>query len=229
MPNEPNDGLRYLQARLNAAGFGPLNVDGLWGPRTQAALDRAVIPPQGAAGDVDPILFKQLARDEGCVLTAYPDPLSALAARCKAAGIKATDYQRLPGWRAIPGDPWTIGYGHTGRDVYAGLVWTQAQADDALRADIVAHNDVLARVLPWTEHLDPARRRVLQNMHFNMGWDNPRTPKLEGLAGFVNTLAKIKAGDYAGAAENMTKSLWYGQVGNRAKRLVATMRDGQDR
>jgi lysozyme len=227
---EINEGVRYTQQRLNRAGFGPLNEDGIWGPRTKAAFDRAVIPPTNSApDDVDPILFKQLARDEGCVLTAYPDPLSALAARCKAAGLNPRDYQRLPGWRTIPGDPWTIGYGHTGRDVYAGLVWTQPQADAALVADMIAHNAVLDEVLPWIASLDPPRRRVLYNMHFNMGWDNPRTPKLEGLAGFVNTLAKVKAGDYAGAAENMKKSRWYGQVGDRSKRLVATMQDGQDR
>lgn len=219
-------GLQYLQTRLNALGFGPLIVDGRWGPRTQAALDRALPAP---VVDVDPVLFRQLARDEGCVLTAYPDPLSALAARCRALRLKLWEYDKVPNWRTIPGDPWTIGYGHTGKDVFAGLEWTQAQADAALVSDIIAHNDVLDRVLFWIGELDPARRRVLQNMHFNMGWDNPRTPQLEGLSGFVNTLAKVKTGDYAGAAHNMTKSKWYGQVGNRAKRLVATMQDGQDR
>ena len=31
----------------------------------------------------------------------------------------------------------TIGWGHTGRDVKRGLVWTQAQADAALENDLV--------------------------------------------------------------------------------------------
>ena len=44
---------------------------------------------------------------EGCKLTAYQD----------SGGI------------------WTIGYGHTGPDVHAGLVWTQQQADDAFAKD----------------------------------------------------------------------------------------------
>ncbi len=44
---------------------------------------------------------------EGCRLAAYPDPGSG-------------------------GDPWTIGWGATGPDVHAGLVWTQAQADARL-------------------------------------------------------------------------------------------------
>lgn len=227
---EINEGVRYVQQRLNRGGFGPLNEDGIWGPRTQAAFDRAVIPPTNSApDDVDPILFKQLARDEGCVLRAYPDPLSPLAQACRRARLRVDQYDRLPNWRTLSGSPWTIGYGHTGKDVYAGLVWTQPQADQALVSDMIAHNTLLDEVLPWIAGLDAPRRRVLYNMHFNMGWDNPRTPALEGLAGFVNTLAKVKAGDYAGAAVNMTKSKWYGQVGDRAKRLVATMQDGQDR
>jgi lysozyme len=48
---------------------------------------------------------------EGDVLRAYPDPLSH-------------------------GDPWTIGYGHTGPDVHSGLVWTHAQAKAALHSDV---------------------------------------------------------------------------------------------
>ena len=49
---------------------------------------------------------------EGCRLKAYPDP-----------GSK-------------DGSPWTIGYGHTGKEVTKGLAWTQAQADAALAGDV---------------------------------------------------------------------------------------------
>jgi lysozyme len=45
---------------------------------------------------------------ESCKLQAYPDP-----------GSK-------------DGHPWTIGWGHTGKEVVKGLVWTQEQADAAL-------------------------------------------------------------------------------------------------
>jgi lysozyme len=34
------------------------------------------------------------------------------------------------------GGRWTIGWGHTGIDVYEDLVWTQTQADQALQADV---------------------------------------------------------------------------------------------
>ena len=58
-------------------------------------------------------------RNEGCVLTARPDPISG-------------------------GDPWTIGYGATGPNISAGLVWTQEQADSDLSARLtVIGNTIL--------------------------------------------------------------------------------------
>jgi len=54
------------------------------------------------------ILVPFLARWEGCRLEAYRDT----------------------------GGVWTIGHGHTGPGIKAGLVWTQQQADDALVKDL---------------------------------------------------------------------------------------------
>jgi lysozyme len=48
---------------------------------------------------------------EGLRLEAYPDP-------------------------GTGGDPWTIGYGHTGPDVHKGLVITEVKADELLRGDV---------------------------------------------------------------------------------------------
>ena len=48
---------------------------------------------------------------EGVRLTAYPDP-------------------------GTGGNPWTIGYGHTGSDVYEGMVIDHAQAEELLRGDV---------------------------------------------------------------------------------------------
>lgn len=148
---------------------------------------------------IDPQLIADLKRDEGLRLDAYPDPISK-------------------------GDPWTIGYGHTGPEVHRGLTWTLEQAEAALRADVAKHNAELARHLPWVERLDPARRRVLQNMAFNLGIGTPGGTK--GLLGFKNTLGMIERGDYAAAADGMLRSLWAKQVGQRAVRLANTMRTG---
>lgn len=48
---------------------------------------------------------------EACRLKAYPDP-------------------------ATKGEPYTIGYGHTGREVVPNLVWTQGEADLTLQDDL---------------------------------------------------------------------------------------------
>lgn len=56
---------------------------------------------------------------EQCKLEAYPDP-----------GSK-------------DGNPWTIGWGHTGQEVVKGLIWTQAQADAAFLEDIAKFEEAI--------------------------------------------------------------------------------------
>lgn len=164
-----------------------------------ARLDAELAAVIDVAPAVDPQLVADLKRDEGLRLVAYPDPVSK-------------------------GDPWTIGYGHTGPEVVPGLVWTEEEAERALLADIEAHNAELARHLPWVARLEPARRRVLQNMAFNLGVGTPGGKK--GLLGFKNTLSMIERGEYAKAADAMLRSLWASQVGQRAVRLSRTMGQG---
>lgn len=183
---------------------------------------------------VDEQLIKDLIRDEGrsgrklangFVHVAYPDPLSPLGVWLKAKRGRTLASPDRP--KGLSGAPWTIGYGNTGPMVYEGLEWSDAQAMEELERDVEAYNALLARVIPWISGLDPVRRRVLQNMHYNMGWDNPRTPKLEGLAGFVNTLEAVRRGHYNAAANGMAASLWARQTGTRAARLVEEMRTGR--
>lgn len=66
---------------------------------------------------------------EGLELTAYPDP-------------------------ATNGDPWTIGYGHTGPDVLQGLTITEAEAADFLSEDVHKFEQCVEEVLeqPATQH-----------------------------------------------------------------------------
>lgn len=136
----------------------------------------------------DPELIAQLKIDEGCRLTAYKDTVGV----------------------------WTVGYGHA--HVAPGTVWTQAKAEAVLISDVTEHNALLAEKLPWIAKLDPVRRRVLQNMAFNLG--------IAGLLGFKNTLEYVRTGQYDEAARNMLASKWARQVGNRAVRLAKQMRTG---
>lgn len=87
-----------------------------------------------------------------------------------------------------------------------------------LKNDIAVVEMDLDRFLPWWRDLSENRQRCLANMCFNMG--------ISKLQGFVNTLRMMKQGDYNGAADGMLNSLWAKQVGDRAKRLAAMMREG---
>lgn len=140
-----------------------------------------------------PYLFGDIKRDEGCRLAAYPDPLSG-------------------------GDPWTIGYGHTGREVQKGLDWTQAQADDQLSIDIGAVQRRMDQALPWWRKLSDPRQDVLVNMGFNMG--------VEGLTAFHHMLAAIQEQDWTSAHDAMVDSLWARQVHDRAQRLARQLYTG---
>jgi lysozyme len=140
-----------------------------------------------------PYLTADLQRDEGLRLDAYPDPLSG-------------------------GAPWTIGYGHTGPEVARGLVWTDAQACDALALDIAAAARGLDATQPWWRGLDDLRQDCLVNMAFNLG--------VHGLGAFASFLAYMRGGDFARAALDLTGTPWCRQVGARAQRIVAQIRTG---
>lgn len=101
---------------------------------------------------------------EGCDLEAYPDP----------------------GTRA---DPWTVGFGHTGRDVKKGMKITQAQADAWLHADLAkAAACVNANVrVPITQNQFDA----LTDFCFNVGAGNFVASSL---------LRLLNAGNYAATA-----------------------------
>lgn len=165
-------------------------------PLTQADVDaiNAALAPVAAPSGPDRELIEQLKIDEGCRLTAYKDTVGV----------------------------WTVGYGHA--HVPPGTVWTQDQAEAQLIKDVEEHNADLALELPWVANLDPVRRRVLQNMAFNLGVGSATSGK--GLLGFKNTLELVRTGKYAQAADNMMASKWAKQVGQRAVRLANHMRTG---
>jgi lysozyme len=146
-----------------------------------------------------PFLAKDLRRDEGLRLRAYPDPLSG-------------------------GTPWTIGYGHTGPEVHPGLVWTPAQAETALIADIARACELLDEHVPWWRRLDDVRQDVLANMAFNMGLLSPGGA--HGLGTFHHTLEAVRDGRWQEAHDGLMASAWAHQVGARARRLATQMLTG---
>lgn len=112
---------------------------------------------------------------------------------------------------------WTIGVGRL-IDARKGGGLRESEIDLLLANDIDEKTAQVRAALPWIDGLDDARRAVLLGMAFQMGTD--------GLLKFKNTLALVKARDYAGAARGMLNSLWASQTPARAHRMAKQMETG---
>lgn len=152
-----------------------------------------------------PELVASIKRAEGLRLKAYADPESELARTGKGSG-----------------EPWSIGYGHTGPDVHEGLVWTQAQAEAALLADLAAAAGECDRCLAWWRTLDAPRRDVIWELMFNLGWGGG----VRGLSTFKASLALIQGRQFSKAAAELVRSRWSVQVKSRATRLAQQLASG---
>ncbi len=114
---------------------------------------------------------------------------------------------------------WTIGVGRNLE--YVGLC-TEAEARYLLRSDVLAIRGGLERSIPWAwvGDLNEVRQRVLLDMAFNMG--------VSGLMKFEKTLQHIADGRYEAASQEMLRSRWAYQVGQRAMTLSKMMATGHD-
>ena len=104
------------------------------------------------------------------------------------------------------GDPWTIGWGATGKGIARGTIWTQAECDARLVRDLVRFAREVARALgdcpATTGQFD-----ALVSFHYNTG--------AIGKA----TLTRLhRAGRYAQAADEFGK--WVNAGGKRLPGLV---------
>lgn len=91
--------------------------------------------------------------------------------KMSAEGKKVTKYFESLKLKAYPdpatgGKPWTIGYGHTGTDVYSGLVINEAMADKLLDLDLAKAE---AEVNKYAHNLTQGQFDALVDMVFNMG------------------------------------------------------------
>lgn len=143
---------------------------------------------------VDDLTITETA--EACKLIAYPDPASPLARGTGASGA-----------------PWTIGYGHTGQGVCQGLVWTQAQADAALLADM---QRVEANVRAYVKiKLTREQFTALCDFAFNIGNNAFDTSTL---------LAKLNAYDLEGAIAEFAR---WNKAGGEVLLGLIKRRDGE--
>ncbi len=112
---------------------------------------------------------------------------------------------------------WTIG---VGRNLEHVGLRSEAEARYLLRSDIVAIRAELEKAIPWIGDLDEVRQRCLMDMAFNLG--------VAGLMKFEKTLRLIAQGNLSGASQEMLRSKWADQVGQRAITLSRMMATGKD-
>jgi lysozyme len=110
-----------------------------------------------------------------------------LALTQSSEGCRLTAYQDSVG-------VWTIGYGHTGPDVYKGLTITQNEATALLLKDVQTAADCVNRLV--TVPLSQEEFDALVDFVFNIGTGHFSTSTL---------LRLLNTGDYEGAANEFTK------------------------
>ena len=113
-----------------------------------------------------------------------------------------------------PAGKLTVGVGRNLED--KGL--SEEEALFLLRNDITECEDDLRTIFADFDTLDDARRRVLIDMRFNLGYATFRR--------FKKMIAAVKEKEFNRAAEEMQDSNWYRQVGNRGRTLVKMMQGG---
>lgn len=120
------------------------------------------------------------------------------AGRTRLRSREKLELKAYPDPGSATGDPWTIGYGHTGSEVHKGLVWTEAQCDAAFDRDLAKFEDGVNMLLggtPTTQNQFDA----LVSLAFNIGLDIDADTIAEGL-GDSSLLKAHKAGNYDLAA-----------------------------
>lgn len=181
-------------------------------------------PPQTEEDVKNAQLFEQYLKDarkhEGFRPYAYPDPLSALGKIFPASkygwGTKpAREILNFIGQDASKGRPWTVGYGYT-HGVTPDHKFTREMAEHKLKEVIRDSIGDAKALVPNFETQPDAIKTVLVSMAYNMGYDR--------LKEFKNTLLYCRGGNYPAMAAGMEKSLWYRQVGARARELVKRVR-----
>lgn len=122
-------------------------------------------------------------------------------------GVRSKPYRDTEGYL-------TIGVGHNldAEGLCPAAINAQLAFDIRTKA-----LDPLDKHLPWWRQKPEGVQRALINLMFNMG---PGT-----LLQFVHTLSSIEKGDYPKAAAQLLQSKYAKQVGARAERVAAWLRD----
>jgi len=142
--------------------------------------------------------FRLCAAFEGLSLKAYPDPASQ---RARASRMKPED--RPSNWQTLPGDPWTIGYGHT-KDVKEGDFCTLAQADAWLMEDL---EEAAAKVRATVSvPVTAGEFDALTSMAFNLKGGVPRSMRACLNGGITDKGVQMSPGSYGSALQQFPRN-----------------------
>ena len=112
----------------------------------------------------------------------------------------------------------TIGIGRMIDEKLRGGI-TLDEAEYLLTNDISRVMRELNRNYPWWREMSEPRQRALANMCFNLG--------ITRLSKFKKMLAALQIEDYEKAVIEALDSKWAKDVGHRANRIAALIRDGE--
>jgi GH24 family phage-related lysozyme (muramidase) len=149
-----------------------------------------------------------------------PESYTRLKATLRdAEDVRAKPYDDATGHELKPGDRLigkvTVGCGRNLSDVSLS-----PDEEDLLLSNDIARAFAVANAYPWFAGLDAVRKRTWIELAFNMG--------AKTLADFHDTRLAMARGDYHAAADHLTRSKWFRQVGRRGPRVVAMLRTGLD-
>lgn len=115
----------------------------------------------------------------------------------------------------------TIGYGRNLDEV--GL--TASEIDYLFQNDLGRVRHELDQALPWWREKPLVVQDVLTNLGFNLGVLTP--PDTAKLLTFTQTINLIRADRFVDAADNLKRTLWHQQVGQRALDIEQQLRSAQ--
>ena len=149
-------------------------------------------------------LAAELVREwEGFREFAYPDPASPLARATRGMpwGLKSAVeifHDLTPAQQQLNGDPWTIGYGTTGRNIMPATRWSKAVGEAHLAVKLEEFQGGVRR-LTRGQPLEPWEEAALISFAFNVGLDEDDDFTAEGL-GDSTLLRLVLAGSKTAAA-----------------------------
>lgn len=155
---------------------------------------------------------------ESLELIAYPDPNSPLGVACAKARLPMRSYRKIPNWSTLSGKPWTIGYGHTGPDVFEGLVWSEELANRTFAADIALREEAVNEAVKVL--LTQGQFDATVSILYNVGAGSKDRDGIIRLKnGQPSTLLKLlDAGNFDGAARQF--GMWISKGTAAEKGLI---------